>query len=83
MCRRSRGRAPAAGPCTIGCSNHPGSPPRPCAHAAAAAGPLAANAEDPELIAVFLEEAREESAEDHAQALPAWDQDPGRWTMRW
>jgi chemosensory pili system protein ChpA (sensor histidine kinase/response regulator) len=38
-------------------------------------GPLAANSDDPELIAVFLEEAREE-AEKISKALPAWDQDP-------
>jgi chemosensory pili system protein ChpA (sensor histidine kinase/response regulator) len=38
--------------------------------------PALADAADPELIALFLEEAREEQAKITAQ-LPAWDQDPG------
>jgi chemosensory pili system protein ChpA (sensor histidine kinase/response regulator) len=38
-------------------------------------GPLAANPDDPELIPLFLEEAREE-AEKIQKQLPAWEQDP-------
>ncbi len=38
--------------------------------------PALADAADPELIALFLEEAREEQQKISVQ-LPAWDQDPG------
>jgi len=47
---------------------------------AALRAPVAAadfHSDDPELVAVFLEEAREESAK-IATAVPAWDEDPGR-----
>ncbi|MEJ0100181.1 MAG: Hpt domain-containing protein [Pseudomonadota bacterium] len=59
---------------TLVLDRHPEANPVP-ARAAQPAGPLAASSDDPELIAVFLEEAREE-AEKIRKALPAWDQDP-------
>ncbi len=60
---------------TLVLDRHPEANPLPARTAAQPTGPLAASSDDPELIAVFLEEAREES-EKIRKALPAWDQDP-------
>lgn len=49
--------------------------PPPAPPMAQPAPAFAASSDDPELITVFLEEAREE-AEKIGKALPAWDQDP-------
>jgi chemosensory pili system protein ChpA (sensor histidine kinase/response regulator) len=49
--------------------------PPPAPSVAQPAPVFAASSDDPELITVFLEEAREE-AEKIRKALPAWDQDP-------
>ena len=52
-------------------------PLRPCSWRRAVACPALAEAADPELIALFMEEAREEQAR-IARHLPEWDEDPSQ-----